>query len=72
MRRKPVKMWCVWHMPKTYDAVWFPPDRRTFSPTRAFTQLLARELGYYKPEIIRVEIRPARKAKAKRKGARRG
>jgi len=59
MRRKPIKMWCMWYSEH------IGPDRRTFSPVRHYARLLARDCGYTSVGgIIRVEIRPARKAKA--------
>jgi len=54
MRRRPVKMWALW-----YDG-----DRAPVEVHRTREDARLRGMGIWTLRIIRVEIRPARKAKA--------
>lgn len=63
--RKPVRMWALWWDGEKYP-LYVDADKSCVSiDSRA-------DYGQGKWKIVRVEIRPARKAKAKRKKARRG
>ena len=61
MRRKAVTVWCAW------EPGW-KPDPCTMFLSRELACLSANLRGWSDKYVIRVEIRPARKAKAKRKG----
>lgn len=60
MRRKAVTAWCMW------EPGWFP-DLTTACETQSLSRHQATLRGWSPKYVIRVEIRPARKAKAKRR-----
>lgn len=66
MKRKAVRMWCMWYSEH------IGPDRRTFSPVRHYARALARDCGYVSlGRIIRVEVRPVPVKRKARKGKKR-
>lgn len=60
MRRKAVTAWCAW------EPGW-SPDPNTLHISRELARHSASMRGWDSKYVIRVEIRPARKAKARRK-----
>jgi len=68
--RKPRNLWVMWWTTKETD---FGPDRRTFSPTRAYTYALCRDAGYTTMGgVVRVEVREVKARKSGKGNVKRG